>query len=149
MGWLRYSNFKEWFYENHFDGFTLDKDILIPCSREYNPESCAFVTPRLNSTLKGMNSGDGILGVDFIEETGRYRSRLAIKMKTKHLGMFDNLVDAQRCWLSAKSKDIIDQIDEQKDERVKVKLIEYAGKIQKWDSSVKPASNILEIINGT
>lgn len=51
--WLRFSNFKNWFYEesNYSEGYHLDKDILVQGNRLYSPETCCFVPQKLNKAV--------------------------------------------------------------------------------------------------
>ena len=45
--WLSATAFKKWMEQQDWHGKCLDKDIVVPRSRLYSPETCAFV---LNAT---------------------------------------------------------------------------------------------------
>ncbi len=49
--WHNFQNFAKWFYENHIDGFQLDKDFISFGNKVYGPEFCSFVPSEINSFM--------------------------------------------------------------------------------------------------
>ena len=47
--WLYATAFKKWMEEQDWNGKCLDKDIIVPGSKLYSPETCAFVLNETNS----------------------------------------------------------------------------------------------------
>lgn len=74
--WLRFSNFKKWFYEesNYFEGYHLDKDIISHNNRVYSPETCCFVPQEINkAVMVSKNKRSGLpSGVVYDNVRGRY-----------------------------------------------------------------------------
>lgn len=61
--WLTFSNFKEWMVQQEWGGNDLDKDILGAGSLIYSPETAAFISNSLNSTITTNPPGTCLLGV--------------------------------------------------------------------------------------
>ena len=113
--WLVLSNFKEWYDQQYYvEGWHLDKDILVPKNRIYSPETCRFVPKEVNSLLTGYNKSkrSEAIGVDFLKS--KYRARVTTyKESGKHLGYFDNELEAHNAYRVAKSdhiKDVVTQL---------------------------------------
>lgn len=49
--WLNFQVFAEWFYDYYVDDYHLDKDILFKGNKIYSPETCCFVSARINLLL--------------------------------------------------------------------------------------------------
>lgn len=101
--WLTFSNFKAWMEGKDWEDRELDKDILGN-GKIYSPETCIFITPRLNRFLTNSKSsrGDYRIGVDYVEEYGKYRSRCSnpfSKGKWFSLGLYLTEEEAYRAWL--------------------------------------------------
>ena len=47
--WLSAATFKKWMEQQDWHGKCLDKDIIVPGSKLYSPETCAFVLTATNS----------------------------------------------------------------------------------------------------
>ena len=47
--WLYATAFKKWMEEQDWNGKCLDKDIVVPGSKLYSPDTCAFVLQATNS----------------------------------------------------------------------------------------------------
>lgn len=47
--WLNFQNFCGWFYDNYFEGASLDKDIKVIGNKMYSKDTCLFVTKEDNS----------------------------------------------------------------------------------------------------
>lgn len=46
--WLYATAFKEWMEKQNWQGKSLDKDIIVPGSKLYSPDTCAFVSQATN-----------------------------------------------------------------------------------------------------
>lgn len=57
--WHNFQNFSEWFYLHYTEGYEIDKDIINQGAREYNPDNCRFVPPRVNALLLNRHSARG------------------------------------------------------------------------------------------
>lgn len=57
--WLRFSNFKAWMEDQDWEGKELDKDLLVRGNKIYSPETCVFISHKINnfiieaSTIRG------------------------------------------------------------------------------------------------
>ena len=56
--WHEYEVFKEWFYQQDWEGKELDKDIRGDGCL-YSPETCIFVSKQLNNFLVGYKKSEG------------------------------------------------------------------------------------------
>ena len=111
--WLTFSNFKDWMELQQYQGMHLDKDIRVPGSKIYSPQTCAFVPVSLNSLLNLNHNvrGDEPVGVF-------YRSDRKTKPyqaycnpfgggKRIHVGFFETKEEAHREWQIEKSNQIL------------------------------------------
>lgn len=83
--------------------WALDKDILNFGNKSYSPETCIFVPCSVNSLFTRSESTRGELpqGVTYAFKKGRYIAKAQCKdinNKTKHLGYFEDPVEAHRAW---------------------------------------------------
>lgn len=53
-------------------GWELDKDLLIPSNKVYSSETCIFLPKRINTSITGYASGEGIKGVHYSPQTKHY-----------------------------------------------------------------------------
>lgn len=116
--WFSLSNFREWYNIHYREGMELDKDILIPGNKIYNPEACSFVPRYINSLLcdSGATRGELPLGV-----TARKSKLKNGKITTTYLarcwdghgkpltGTFKTIPEAA-AWYSAKKKEVVKEI---------------------------------------
>ena len=74
--WLSATAFKKWMDKQDWNGKCLDKDIIVPKSKLYSPETCAFVLDATNLfvTASDASRGDYPIGVDLHKPTGKYRA---------------------------------------------------------------------------
>ena len=54
--WLYATEFKKWMEQQDWQGKCLDKDIIVPGSKLYSPETCAFVLQATNSFVIGRDA---------------------------------------------------------------------------------------------
>ena len=108
--WLEYQEFAVWFenheYSNH--GYELDKDLLLPGNKIYAPELCVFVPRQLNTLLidSGAARGRYEQGVSFNKQRNKFRARIKINGKPKHLGCFDTELEAYQAYKIAKEANV-------------------------------------------
>ena len=75
--WLYATAFKKWMEQQDWQGKCLDKDIIVPGSKLYSPETCAFVLKATNSfvTARDACRGEYPVGVYLFKRTGEYRAQ--------------------------------------------------------------------------
>lgn len=56
--WRSFMAFREWWIENHVDGWQIDKDLLTD-NNKYSPDSCIYVPAWLNSFTIGCEAARG------------------------------------------------------------------------------------------
>ena len=103
--WLYASEFKKWMEQQDWQGKCLDKDIIVPGSKLYSPDTSAFV---LNATNLFVASdacrGEYPTGVNLCKRTGKYRARCQnpFTEKQEELGYFSTQEDAHEAWRKRK-----------------------------------------------
>jgi hypothetical protein len=90
----------------------LDKDIIIPFSKEYSPETCCFVPTEVNNlfTYSSKSRGEYPLGVHLDKRCGQFVSQINKQGKRKFLGYFVTAIDAHRAYQVAKIESIEEAI---------------------------------------
>lgn len=62
--WHNYQNFAKWYNNNFYiigyGRMHLDKDILVPGNKEYNPQNCMFVPQRINMLFSNKPNKRGL-----------------------------------------------------------------------------------------
>ena len=110
-------NFKcyEYFYEwcnkqigFNNEGWHLDKDLLIKGNKVYSENTCVFLPLEINSLLLGNDKvrGNFPIGVSWHKASNKYCASVNEFNKQKHLGLFDNEIDAFRKYKQAKEYQI-------------------------------------------
>lgn len=125
--WLVFSSFKAWMELQDWQNKSIDKDILVPGNKVYGPDTCAFVSARVNTFLTESNSSQGEfpVGATFHKASGKFRAQ-GWSVKTgarKHLGLFPTAKEAHEAWLSAKLEQAKVLASQQSDIRVAKALI--------------------------
>ena len=125
--WLLFSNFRLWMEKQNWNGQQLDKDILSIGNKIYSPETCVFVSSRVNSILtdRSADRGKWPRGVNINKRTGRFVARCNMYGKAKHLGYFDNPIQASNAYIECKYKYILEVAETQVD-IVKEGLVRHA-----------------------
>ncbi len=104
--WVYASAFKEWMEKQDWDGKNLDKDIIVPKSKLYSPETCAFVLKATNSfvTARDACRGDYPVGVYLYKPTGKYQAHCnnPFSVKQENLGYFSTPGEAHEAWRKRK-----------------------------------------------
>ena len=125
--WHNFSNFAKWYEENYYEipneRMALDKDILVKGNKIYSPETCIFVSQRINLLFVKKDScrGNFPIGCDFHKNSNKIRVRCNIienkKIKRKCLGYFsiDKPFKAFTCYKNFKENYIKEVANEYKD----------------------------------
>lgn len=123
--WLVFINFKSWMEKQDYEGNQLDKDILLQGNKFYSPDTCVFVSCAVNMFVidRGNDRGEWPIGVYWNKSKGKFRARVAINGKLKHLGLFTCPQEAHKAWLAAKLELAYTLAAEQTDSRVAEALI--------------------------
>ena len=104
--WLYATAFKKWMEQQDWHGKCLDKDIIVPGSKLYSPETCAFVLPATNLfvTASDASRGDYPIGVSLFKPTGKYQARCRnpFTRKGEYLGLFSTPEEAHEAWRKRK-----------------------------------------------
>lgn len=101
--WKHFSNFKSWMEKQEWKGKQLDKDILGD-SKLYSPETCTFVSLKVNLFLKGNYQNKYLPGVIYAKGRNRYRAQIYdIRVrKRKIIGSFKTQEEAHDKWKELK-----------------------------------------------
>ena len=133
--WLLFSNFKVWMETQEWEGKELDKDLLFKGNTVYNPNTCVFISSKINSFLieRGADRGEYPIGVCYMkkqknmvnEHDKPYIAQIGDSSgKAKYLGCFATPEEAHAAWLTAKLEQAKILAAEQTDPRVAKALIE-------------------------
>jgi len=124
--WLTFSSFKEWMKKQDWKGKYLDKDLLIQGNKEYSSDTCLFVTCAINNLLldRKLKRGRYPQGVDFCKALEKYRARVRVGGKARHIGYFDTTKEAFDAYKARKYK-IIKDVANKQDEPLKSALLNY------------------------
>lgn len=131
-----YSYFYDWCQEQtgfNCDGFDLDKDILVKGNKQYHEDLCVFVPSEINRCfIRTRRKSDLPIGVVFNKECNKFVAQLGRNKGSKHLGCFDNQIDAFNCYkkekeayIKALANEYVDYIDS----RVYDALMNYSVEI--------------------
>ena len=104
--WLSATAFKKWMDKQDWQGKCLDKDIVVPGSKLYSPETCAFVLEATNLFVIANDASRGGLpvGVSIHKPTGKYCARCnnPFTGKQEYLGLFSTPEEAHEAWRKRK-----------------------------------------------
>ena len=128
-----YTYFYEWcnqqvgFSENNFE---LDKDLLSGVSKYYSEGTCVFLPQEINVAIIKQNKkrGDFPVGVTYHKNTGNFVAQLSTSTGRKHVGAFNNVIDAFAAYRKAKENYLVELAEKWKgsiDERAYDALISY------------------------
>jgi hypothetical protein len=130
--WHSFMAFRAWMETQDWEGKHLDKDIIAPGNKVYSPDTCVFVSPALNTLLLdcGATRGEWPIGVDWHKQARKFRAKIAIAGRDKHLGLFTCPHEAHMAWRKAKVRLIRDAAREQDDPRIYAGLMRHAARIE-------------------
>jgi len=89
--WLKFLTFKAWMVAQNWRGMELDKDVMYPGNKIYGPDTCVFVSSKVNKLLNCNRAARGLLpiGVSYHKRIGRYEANISKYGKSFHLGYYD------------------------------------------------------------
>lgn len=102
--------FAEWHIKQvgfGFEGYQLDKDLLISGNKEYHEDKCVLIPRALNMFLISEKIQDGFCcpGIYYDKRRDKFVARISITGKMKFLGQFENELDAFHAYKDAKEKE--------------------------------------------
>ena len=132
-----YPYFKEWCEKQigfNNEDWQLDKDILGESSKTYSEDVCAFVPREINclNSWNKNNTQDDILGVSHAGYLNKYKTSVRVNNSSKHIGVFDTILEAFQAYKEAKEqhiKDVANKWKDQIDPRVYTALMNYQVEI--------------------
>lgn len=130
--WLIFSNFRKWMETQDWQGKSLDKDLLVEGNKTYSPETCIFVSVRLNNLLglRARQRGKYLLGVGKLNNsTNFYAQCNDMTGKSYHLGSFKTEQEAHQAYCAYKANLITEVANKQTDLRLKNALLRRAETI--------------------
>ena len=104
--WLSATAFKKWMEQQDWQDKSLDKDIILPGSKLYSPDTCAFVLNATNLFVIARDAcrGDYPIGVNLCKPTGNYKAQCnnPFTGKQEYLGYFSTPEEAHEAWRKRK-----------------------------------------------
>jgi len=101
--WHKFSCFKKWMEVQKWEGMHLDKDLISPNRKHYSPETCAFISVSLNTTLSsGGLRHKGLPKGVLKTKNNKYIAKICIDRKVKYLGTFNSILEAKSVYIDAK-----------------------------------------------
>ncbi len=125
--WLTFSNFKSWMEKQDWEGKELDKDLLTLGAKIYSPETCCFISRKLNSVLINLfrvRDSKYLMGVQEYPDRGakRFKSQINMGEGTKFLGWFYSEQSAHRAW-QEKKLEYLNSLDLPQEDRKILKVL--------------------------
>lgn len=106
--WLTFSSFRKWMINQEWEGseggknLHLDKDILFEGNKVYSPETCVFVSQKINNFLTDRSNrrGQCLLGVHYHKKNKVFTANCSnlFTVEYHYLGSFVLEVDAHLSW---------------------------------------------------
>lgn len=133
--WKSFSKFKVWMETQDWEGKQLDKDLLVKGNKIYSPDTCVFLTQRVNKFLTERNASRGQYPIGVC-----YRKKAANRAneplnpylaqindgtgRVRHIGVFRTPEQAHKAWLLAKIKIAKELASLEADQRISKALLE-------------------------
>lgn len=77
-----------------YEGWALDKDIVLFGNKHYSFDTCCFVPPEINSHFKNLKKTNGLPTGVYKNVRGKYSCDVTVDKKTLYLGSFDTPKEA-------------------------------------------------------
>ena len=119
--WLTFSNFKAWMEVQDWEGKNLDKNSVTIHATEYSPDTCAFVSYRVNSLLTNLTKKAGVY-----KDRNKFRAICSVNSKRKHIGTYATKEEATTAYRNFKARVLINTANIQDDPRVYFGLLKHA-----------------------
>ena len=140
--WLSATAFKKWMEKQNWNGKCLDKDIIVPKSKLYSPDTCAFVLEATNSFVIARDASRGRypIGVDLRKRTGKYRAQCnnPFTGKLEHLGYFSTPEEAHEAWRKRKD-DLAQRVAAKESDPRVVEALQKRYSPEEWYKSITTA----------
>jgi hypothetical protein len=139
--WLYASEFKKWMEQQDWRDKSLDKDIIVPGSKLYSPDTCAFVLNATNTFVIARDAcrGEYPVGVCLYKPTGKYKAQCnnPLTGKVEHLGYFSTTEEAHESWRKRKHELAQLVAARESDSRI-VEALRKRYSIEEWYKSITP-----------
>jgi hypothetical protein len=125
--WKVFSNFKQWMEKQDWQGKQLDKDLLVKGNTMYSPETCLFISKRVNTFLTDGGNTESVLGA-VRDKYGMFIARISnplSKNNREYIGYFKTEEEAHQAWKKRKHEMALALAEEQTDSRVAEALKQY------------------------
>lgn len=115
-----YSKWREWYdnYQYKYEGWQLDKDLLVKGNKVYSAYTCVFLPFEINVALTKSTKtrGNYFIGVYFDNRKKKFVSRVCLGTgKQKVLGRYDTELEAYLAYKKAKEDYLKELADKYKD----------------------------------
>ena len=128
--------------QQDWHGKCLDKDIIVPGSKLYSPETCAFVLNATNLFVNARDAcrGDYPIGVSLLKRTNKYQARCKNPFigKDEYLGCFSTPEEAHEAWRKRKHELAQIVAATESDLRI-VAALKKRYSFDEWYKSITPA----------
>lgn len=132
--WLLFSNFYRWAKENNWKNNALDKDLRVKGNRVYSPDTCIFISKKLNSFLITKENKDSELpvGTYYDKYSGKYKAHISDILLNKRvtIGYYDSVEEAHTSWVSYKRTLALKLAELEEDETVADLLRVFANELR-------------------
>ncbi len=117
--WTDFQVFAEWCNSQSqflYEGWQLDKDILVKGNKVYGPDTCRFLPPQINSLLLGGNKKSNLpKGMSLHPQTNKYRVRINNQSKKVYDKLFKTIEEAKEAYSAVKEMLVKEQAELWKD----------------------------------
>lgn len=132
--WHHLSDFKRW-YEQQGDvtGKHLDKDIISSGNKVYGPDTCLFVTGKLNQFFNTHDKtrGETPIGVHHRRDNKKFAASIGVERTP--LGTYDTPEEAHQAWKKEKRRRLYeDHILPETDQRLKQALYNVYNNMEEY-----------------
>ena len=135
--WKYFSKFKDW-VENQpnkdWENCCLDKDLLLVGNKHYSPDTCVYISQKINTFIM-IKRSSSYIGTHLYRDGIRYIAscRDPLNNKTRgYIGYFKTQVEAHRAWQAKKHEYACQLADLQDDPRVAKALRERYAPDKDW-----------------
>ena len=119
--WLTFSNFRKWMETQDWEGNNLDKNAVSINAKVYSPDTCSFVSSRVNNLFTNTSETAGVYSAN-----SKFRAMCSVNGKRTHIGTYDTKEAAAVAYRKFKSRILINIANFQDDPRVYFGLLKHA-----------------------